>query len=442
MKAIVHIGTEKTGTTSIQGLLYLNRKKLRKAGFHFLQCAGPMNSRAIPAYCLGDDSFDDFFRDNGITTAEAKEKFRATFRRDFEQEIRELPDSIHTVIISSEHLHSRIRSVEEMDKVHELLTSSFDEIRIICYLREQAATCTSFYSTYIKTGGTESLKKVLKRCKPGNPYFNYDSMLANWERCFGIGSLDINLFSSNHFLNGNLLDDFAAKIDSSLVGTLDQNVDDGNESLVPSGQALARTLNVLFPDDPDRPKVREFREKCMELVVQALAGRGQQPDFASKQMIYRLFQSSNEEIRLKFFPTIDVLFPPPADVATPDAAVDQNFFSALELILSMIRKNGISLMRAEDYPLLWSVLTTCIDDAVKVKKIESLQTQPDVILEDKDAHMLKDIALKIEEAYPNAAAKLMNLASQVKPDYPAIQAKMAEFQAKGLLPSKPGEKGR
>ncbi|MBK6741069.1 MAG: hypothetical protein IPG64_26070 [Haliea sp.] len=33
-----------------------------------------------------------------------------------------------------------------------------------------------------------------------------------------------------------------------------------------------------------------------------------------------------------------------------------------------------------------------------MKKIESLQTQPDVILDDKDMHMLKDIAPKIEEA--------------------------------------------
>ncbi len=40
MNLIVHIGTPKTGTTTIQEMLFESREILKSKGFHFLQCAG------------------------------------------------------------------------------------------------------------------------------------------------------------------------------------------------------------------------------------------------------------------------------------------------------------------------------------------------------------------------------------------------------------------
>ncbi|MBK6741068.1 MAG: hypothetical protein IPG64_26065 [Haliea sp.] len=40
----------------------------------------------------------------------------------------------------------------------------------------------------------------------------------------------------------------------------------------------------------------------MELAVQALAGRGQQPDFASKQMICQLFNAATKQYARSFSP--------------------------------------------------------------------------------------------------------------------------------------------
>ena len=164
----MHIGTEKTGTTSIQNYLYLNQKKLKSSGFHFIQSAGTTNNRALPSFCMNEDRFDDFFRDQGIKTLEQKHDFRKTFLEEFENEIRSAPSSVHTFIMSSEHFHSRLRSEEEVDNVYKLLSAYFDEFKIICYLREQVDTCTSFYSTHLKSGGTSSFAGFLKRCEPGN----------------------------------------------------------------------------------------------------------------------------------------------------------------------------------------------------------------------------------------------------------------------------------
>ena len=168
MKAIVHIGTEKTGTTSIQNFLYKNRKKLRGGGYHFLQSAGKTNNRALPAYCVDNDRIDDFYPQLGITTLEDRLTHERAFIREFEHELATLPKHIHTVVISSEHFHSRIITEAEMDNVHALLTTYFDDIQIVCYLRDQITTCTSYYSTVLKSGDPSSFADFIQHCKPQN----------------------------------------------------------------------------------------------------------------------------------------------------------------------------------------------------------------------------------------------------------------------------------
>jgi hypothetical protein len=268
LKAIVHIGTEKTGTTSIQRFLFQNRKKLRAGGFHFLQSAGKTNNRALPAYFVAENRFDDFYRDEGITTLEAKTEFRKQFLQKFEHEIGTLPKSVHTVVISSEHFHSRIRTREEMDKVHAFLSTYFDDIKIVCYLRDQSSTCASYYSTGLKSGNPATFMEFFQRCIPENYYFNYFEMLSNWERCFGFNALDVSLFSRKSFRNNNLLDDFTSKLDPSLIGSLNRDIEIENESLTPVGQAMARGMNLAFPVRAVRPELAQIREKCKASIYQ------------------------------------------------------------------------------------------------------------------------------------------------------------------------------
>ena len=209
MKAIVHIGTEKTGTTSIQSFLYQNRSALRKSGYHFLQCAGKTNNRDVPTYCMSKDRDDDFYRNLGITTVDGRRAYKRTFIQKLEKELSGLPANTRAVIISSEHFHSRLQTREEVQNVHRLLSRYFSEIDIVCYLRDQITTCTSCYSTALKSGNSSSFIEFVERCTPDSHYYNYWEMLQHWESCFGPDALHVSLFSFEHFLNGNLLDDFA-----------------------------------------------------------------------------------------------------------------------------------------------------------------------------------------------------------------------------------------
>lgn len=431
MKAIIHIGTEKTGTTSIQNYLYLNRKKLKSAGYHFVQSAGKTNNRAIPAYCINDERYDDFFREEGIKTPAAKHDFKQKFIRDFENEIRSAPESIHTFVISSEHFHSRIRTNKEMDNVYNFLSAYFDEIKIVCYLREQVGTCTSYYSTHLKNNGTESLRKFLQRCNPGNYYYNYHQMLANWERCFGFEALDVSLFAQERFLNGDLLDDFTAKIDRALVGTLNKSVEADNESLRPFGQVLARAVNFTFPINSERFEVSNLRAMCKKIIAKGLTGKGQQPALEARKLIYDTFVESNELVRQKFFPTVKTLFEQPSEEVPPDNLLARSDFEILAQVVNALSKHGVGLIAPEEYTQLCTTLFSCINDVYGiVSDSNGIGTEP--ILNENDAHILRLAAKRLESENIEAAIRLMSLAVELRPNWHAIKLMLDEYRQRDM----------
>lgn len=447
MKAIVHIGTEKTGTTSIQKFLFQNRRKLRAAGFHFLQSAGSTNNRALPAYFVAEDRYDDFYRDVGIITREAKAEFRKQFLEKFEHEIRSLPKSVHTVIVSSEHFHSRLRSTEEVDKVYEFFTTYFDEIKIVCYLRDQVSTCASFYSTGLKSGNPSTFTEFFQRCTPENYYFNYYSVLSNWERCFGFDSLDVSLFSRKSFLNNSLLDDFTSKLDPALIGVLNSEIDIENESLNPLGQALARGLNLAFPVRSSRPELAHIREKCKAGIYQRFRGTGRKPALEVQQKIYSDFAESNELLRKKFFPQMALVFEPPVDEPDPVTVIDEQFVDGIVSLFNDLKKHGKDVIRADEYAdITRGILTGAFDvfeneadsdgsGEVAKKRRANKASNGGIKAVISKAHLrsLVFAAGSVESKDPKAAQALLQLVQEIDPTRLDLTPKLDQIKRKEAL---------
>ena len=439
MKAIVHIGTEKTGTTSIQRYLYQNRAKLKGAGFYFLQSAGKRNNQALPAYCLDENRPDDYFRNQRIQTLKQRQEFKRLFIKAFDSEIRGLPRHVTTVIMSSEHFHSRIRTEAELDNLSELLTPYFDEIKIVCYLREQATTCRSYYSTHLKSGGTDSFSEFLGRCRPENVYFNYHEMLANWERGFGFESLDVSLFLQERFLNGDLLDDFTAKIDATLVGALNKPNEVENESFTPFGQALARAVNIIFPQSTVMPDAGVMRDRCKKTIMERLSGRGQLPSVESRASIYDSFIESNAIVQRKFFPEVHPLFAPPDELVVPRDCINSADFDVLIAILKLIAKDAKHQFATADYASVCTIFFSCINE------ITNLVTGGDdknkrlgrTIFSEKEAYIFRDLALRAERRDVGSALTLMRLADRVGSDVPGVSEKLSEYRERIAIPRKP-----
>ena len=399
----MHIGTEKTGTTSIQEFLYQNQKQLIDSGHYFIQSAGAKKNRALPAYCMRDDKYDDFFRNQEITTSHQKNEFKRDFLNRFQNEIESVPSQIHTVIISSEHFHSRINTQDEVDNVYQLLSSYFSDLKIICYLRDQVSTCMSFYSTAIKSGNRPSFGKFVLNCNAKNIYYNYSEMLSNWERVFGLESLNVSVFSPEEFLNGDLLDDFTAKLDPALVGRLDKKILIENESLSYAGQVLGIAVNSVFPSSAQEADVTAMRNKCHKIIYDRCKGKGEQPSFDEQQRIYAEFADSNEKVRQKFFPDKPVLFPPILKEAETNKTIDIGFIDALSGIFDVI---------------------------VEGKATSALPAIRAIGLSDSYADIFRNAALKIEKEDLKLAFELMNLAHEIRPAGPIIKQKLDEYREK------------
>jgi hypothetical protein len=311
MKAIVHIGTIKTATSSIQEYLFQNQKMLIMNGYYFIQSSGPKNNRAIPSFCLKDSSDDNFFKLIGANSQSKRNEFKINFIKKFSEEINSIPDNIHTVIISSEQFHFATNSLEEVNNVKMFLSNYFDEIQIICYLREQLELCNSHYSSEIMMAGlTKAYEDFIEECNPSNIHYNYYDMLMNWERCFGKHNLKVSIFDSENLYNNNIIDDFFYKLNPKLVDLLDDTSLRFNQSINYSGQIIAKAVNQTFPKfEGDKvAKSNSIRMLCLDIIKKGLSGKGQQPSLEVANKIYSSFKKSNELVRRKYFPELSKLF--------------------------------------------------------------------------------------------------------------------------------------
>lgn len=394
MKLHLHIGTEKTGTTTIQEVLFNNRRHLNSHGFHFLQSAGPRNNRAIPAYCMIDDKFDDFFKGQRITTLADKIRFRKKFKSKLDKEIKALPKHIHSVIISSEHFHSRINSNEEVTNVWNLLSEYFSEINVVCYVREQSATCSSLYSTAIKAGSIVSFDKFLTRCRPGNIYYNYYNMLSNWRDVFGQNRLTVSLFSRESFVNGDLIDDFFHRMDPKILKNLSKNIQNENESLTKIGQLIGQVINQIQPKYHQNGRLNLVRIDAIKAIYQEFKGKGEGVSQADHNRIYNDFNESNTQLNEEFL------------------GGENNIFSHKTIIP---HHNTFALSK---------------DEVEKITRLFSVFTSKRMWSPEQCADLFRDAAVNIENKDLERAYKLMVLASIIRPNGPFIRKRIETYRVR------------
>jgi hypothetical protein len=302
MNLIVHIGAEKTGTTAIQEMLFANREVLESNGYKLLECAGKKNQRKFPSFCLADDKCDDYFRDREIISLEQKIIFREKFLEDFHDELSRINAEVHTVIISSEHLSSRLNTQAEVLKFYDLVAPYFANIRVICYLREQVETAVSRYSTGLKSGVANEFKRALNNCHPGNIYYNYYEMLRIWSSVFGQSGIKVKIYSKKNFVDGDLISDFLHTVSPELVGIVDKKIGRHNVSISSFGQGIALSINRLYSvkEHAGRKANKIVRSRLVNGVSVCFPGRGKVPSFEQYQEIYTSFYESNSILNQEY----------------------------------------------------------------------------------------------------------------------------------------------
>jgi len=226
MELFLHIGTDKTGTTTIQKFLDVNREALRKRGYLVPMSPGSLRHVKLFLYGFDDEKTvkEPWWKNRCPTPAD----FRREFSQQFSDEIR--ASDLPKVILSDEGLWRL--SQNEILRLQSLLSDHFDNITVIPYLRRQDEHVTSRYQQVIKTGG--SVLTFSEYLEGRHPYYYYADILARWAAVFGREALMPRIFDKQAFSGGSLIADFL-----SCVGMHDSAAFEDVETLNTSLDAVS-----------------------------------------------------------------------------------------------------------------------------------------------------------------------------------------------------------
>jgi hypothetical protein len=320
---ILHIGTEKTGTTTIQEFLHLNRNLLARQGVYFPKSIGMRNHRPLASWCLSHEKDDVFLRMNNLTESSHRKAWREDFIAKFEKEISSLKPEIKQVIISSEHFSSLLNHPTEIETLKLLLDKWFTSITVVVFLRRQDSFVVSRYSTVCKAGIV--MKSILPNPTTLRPLVNYQILLGKWGSVFGKESITPRIFNPAEFINHDLLQDFIR------VCKLPENADyqipeNKNVSFSETAQEVIQCFNKKINQGNENRELRKIRHSIFENVNRKYPGPGKKPLRHEALEFYKFFEASNNQVarewfgREKLFDEDFSMYPEtiPADKPVPD----------------------------------------------------------------------------------------------------------------------------
>lgn len=310
MKAIIHIGTQKTGTTTIQSFLALNRAALSTQGIRF----EPFSPRRIAQMELG---LTGIVRAGGVLEAASKlydmgikgRASQAAFVDRFEASLRDGARSWpeHTYLASSEQIHAWLYNPARVTALHAVLTRHFEQVRYVVYYRPQDEFMLSTYSEAIRRGEILTLDQHIDTQLNR---MNFHRRAKMWASVVGRENLSVRLFDKGALHNGDLLDDFCAVtgVDRAPLATPPHK----NLSLSAEEIDLCLRLGRRTP-----ARLRSGHPNPLYLLLKAIGQRrlprpGTRVSLSEAQRARILAANAegNEKLRAAFFPDRETLFTP------------------------------------------------------------------------------------------------------------------------------------
>lgn len=402
MKLVLHIGTEKTGTTLLQDWLYANKTALSAQGVFLSAVMGQTNNRKIVSYF--QTSFDDFTRRNKIHSQAEKAAYFEGFEAEVRAEIKAGAAEHHTMVITSEHFHSRLCDRKEIQALAAFLKEQFSEVKVLCYFREQASMRESLYSTGLKVSEGRPLELFHADAGSQSYYYNFLQIATRWSEAFGQENMDFRIYDRARFCEQDIRKDFLAALPEAVdQATLSFDRSSANESLSLLQGRMLQVINRNIPFWNTKAGVNPANGFFKGLVARCKGlSHGQIRDRDSLAFSKR-FAASNREFLERFMPGekgfADVVQP---SVVQSGALKDESL--PLEVVADVVEE-------------ITDVFTT----AVGIR-----------ILLNEDAVVLRDLALKYDSGAAlerHEALALMRLAQRVRPWGPVITEKIREWES-------------
>jgi hypothetical protein len=239
MKLILHIGSEKTGTSSIQGSLAKLREELAEHSIFYPRAFGYKSHIGLINSFQKLSCIDELRRMQGLHNKAQILFYKKTVWSNFLQELEGARPDL--VVLSNEHLSSRLNTYEEISELAGFLKPLFAEIKIVFYVRKQDDLLISQHKSEIFFGNKHKDFSVPEEDAIPHSY-NFKKIVGLWCSCFGQDSLKLVDY---HKVKGNLLPDFFALLGFKLPDGFELVTD--NKSLDGITAEYLRHLNEFIP---------------------------------------------------------------------------------------------------------------------------------------------------------------------------------------------------
>jgi len=240
---ILHIGTQKTGTTAIQIFLTNNQTQLKDEGFEYLDPrTGKLgldnHNHGHLALCL-----TGYWRNTNhqLTREEAWGMLKSA-----------VEESEHTVIVSSELL-STPQILPHLPFIKASLGGL--NVKVIIYLRRQDIFVQSVYKERLK-GNEQRIFETAYQEGDYKKVLDFRNIVDQWAHSFGQENIQIRPYEKKQLLNGDILADFMNVIGSGIGDEMQRLEEHINKRMNRHILEISRELNLL---DLKGPVIRDLK---------------------------------------------------------------------------------------------------------------------------------------------------------------------------------------
>lgn len=290
-KAFLHIGTEKTATTSLQHFFFTNREKLLENNIFFPSIPGKLNHEKLSIYAAPERVINIRIKHDLLE----KQKLY-TFKSGFVNALRKetQPYSDKHILFSNEHLSSRVVEPSQIATLKVLIDDLGYDPYIIVYLRRQDQMLVSSYSTRIKSGGIEDFSLQTNTAR-----YNYFDFLTKWATVFGREKIIVRPFEKSQWIGGTIFNDFTTTIGLPAINDFVLPSKKSNKSLDRAQIKFLTLFNKELKDLP-RPEATAIKANLVKLLESNSSNDGIILSKTTAKQFLEQYESQNSQVAKVF----------------------------------------------------------------------------------------------------------------------------------------------
>lgn len=270
LKLVIHAGTPKTGTTSLQTYLDKKQRKLRGKGILYPHNIRGLQNPTAPRH--------QWFEKNLVTT------HLENFTENVKNIIAQVKEDTHTIIISSEGIYNYWWDFPEQSQALLRALSQLFEVEIWVWFREPLAFIESYYKQCIRNpqldnnpcyGKDLSFAEMLE-IDWFSKHLDYQGFLTDCQAVFGENKVSVFEYK------GDVVQEVIRKL--GLETPHDNPTPRQNQSLNNASIALLRTLNRLDMKAKDKELLMPHLKE-MNVILESYANASLIDDTSRKRVM-------------------------------------------------------------------------------------------------------------------------------------------------------------